>query len=197
MVLINRRLQSNEVPSVTPDDAAGASMAVAHLVSLGHTRIAHIAGPQDTSTGLVRTRGYRDALRDHGLDDDPALVATCSYWTEAEGARALRQLLDSGVSFSAVLAGNDLLALGCYDVLEERGLTCPGDLSVMGFNDMPFIDKLRPPLTSVRVPHYEVGAEAARMLLDGLRDPGRHARSMLLPLSLVTRQSTAAPARSV
>jgi LacI family transcriptional regulator len=193
MVLINRRLQSNEVPSVTPDDAAGASMAVAHLVSLGHTRIAHIAGPQDTSTGLVRTRGYRDALHDHGLDDDPALVATCSYWTEAEGARALRELLDSGASFSAVLAGNDLLALGCYDVLEERGLACPGDLSVMGFNDMPFIDKLRPPLTSVRVPHYQVGAEAARMLIETLQDPTRHPRSVLLPLTMKARQSTAPP----
>jgi LacI family transcriptional regulator len=193
MVLINRRLQRNDVPSVTPDDAAGASMAVEHLVSLGHTRIAHIAGPQDTSTGLVRARGYRDALHDHGLDDDPGLVATCSYWTEAEGARALRELLDSGASFSAVLAGNDLLALGCYDVLEERGLACPGDLSVMGFNDMPFIDKLRPPLTSVRVPHYQVGAEAARMLIETLQDPGRHPRSVLLPLTMRTRQSTAPP----
>jgi len=193
MVLINRRLSSNEVPSVTPDDATGAAMAVEHLVSLGHRRIAHIAGPQDTSTGLVRSRGYRDALREHGLEDDAELVRTCAYWTEAEGARALRELLDADVSFTAVLAGNDLLALGCYDVLEERGLRCPDDLSVMGFNDMPFIDKLRPPLTSVRVPHYEVGAEAARMLIETLQDPSRHPRSVLLPLTMKVRQSTAAP----
>jgi LacI family transcriptional regulator len=193
MVLINRRLSSNEVPSVTPDDATGAAMAVEHLVSLGHHRIAHIAGPQDTSTGLVRSRGYRDALREHGLEDDSELVRTCAYWTEAEGARALRELLDADVSFTAVLAGNDLLALGCYDVLEERGLRCPDDLSVMGFNDMPFIDKLRPPLTSVRVPHYEVGAEAARMLIETVQDPTRHPRSVLLPLTMKVRQSTAAP----
>jgi len=193
MVLINRRLSGNQVPSVTPDDASGAAMAVEHLASLGHRRIAHIGGPQDTSTGLIRTRGYRDALLEHGLDDDPALVVTCSYWTEAEGARALTELLDAGVEFTAVLAGNDLLALGCYDVMEERGLRCPDDLSIMGFNDMPFVDKLRPPLTSVRVPHYDVGAEAARMLLETLKDPTRHPRSVLLPLSLRVRQSTAAP----
>jgi LacI family transcriptional regulator len=191
IVLINRRLAAAHVPSVTPDDASGMAMAVEHLVGLGHERIAHLAGPQDTSTGLVRYRSYRESLRDHGLADDPGLVATCATWTETEGARALRSLFDAGAEFTAVLAGNDLLALGCYDVLEERGLTCPDDLSIMGFNDMPFMDKLRPPLTSVRVPHYEVGAEAARMMLTTLEEPQRQARSVLLPLTLQIRQSTA------
>jgi LacI family transcriptional regulator len=196
MVLINRRTANGDIPSVTADDATGIATAVAHLAELGHRRIAHLAGPQNTSTGLVRRRGFRQALRDLDLDDDPNLVTDCLSWTEAEGARGLRELLDAGRDFTAVIAGNDLLALGCYDVLIERGLSCPADLSVVGFNDMPFIDKLRPPLTSVRVPHYELGAEAARMLLDGLRDPSRHARSVLLPLSLVQRQSTAPPART-
>lgn len=192
MVLINRRVSGGEIPSVTPDDASGMAMAVKHLADLGHRRIAHIAGPQDTSTGLVRHQSFRQALLDNDLEDDPALVATCDYWTETEGARAIRTLFDAGAQFTAVLAGNDLLALGCYDVLEERGLACPRDVSVMGFNDMPFMDKLRPPLTSVRVPHYEVGAEAARMLLDMLADPDRQSRSVLLPLTLSVRQSTAA-----
>lgn len=195
MVLINRRVASGDIPSVTPDDASGIASAVQHLISLGHRRIVHLAGPKNTSTGLVRQRAFLQALRDHGLDDDPGLVAQCDSWTENEGARGLRHLLDSGRDFTAVIAGNDLLALGCYDVFEERGLSCPRDLSVVGFNDMPFIDKLRPPLTSMRVPHYEVGAEAARMLLDGLQDPTRHPRSVLLPLTLVPRQSTAAPTR--
>ena len=64
-------------------------------------------------------------MRDRGLDEDPALVATCAYWTEEEGADALRELLDAGADFTAVLAGNDLLALGCYDVIEERGDVLP------------------------------------------------------------------------
>ncbi|HEY9475895.1 MAG TPA: LacI family DNA-binding transcriptional regulator [Mycobacteriales bacterium] len=193
MVLVNRRLDRTDVPAVTADDATGVAVAVRHLVELGHRRIAHLAGPQDTSTGLVRLRAYHQALRDHGLPDDPGLVATCDSWTLAEGARALALLLDRGARFTAVLAGNDLLALGCYDALEERGLSCPEAVSVVGFNDIPFVDRVRPPLTTVRIPHYQIGVEAARMLLEALRDPDRHPRSVLLPVSLVVRQSTAAP----
>lgn len=194
MVLINRRTANQSIASVTADDTAGVATAIEHLVRLGHRRIAHLAGPQDTSTGKIRLQAYRQALDEHGLETDSALVAECRSWTEQEGARGLRELLDAGTSFTAVLAGNDLLALGCYDVFEERGIVCPRDLSVIGFNDMPFIDKLRPPLSSVRVPHYDLGVEAARMLLDRLQDPTRSPRSVLLPLSLVLRQSTGPPA---
>ena len=102
----------------------------------------------------------------------------------------MRSLLDSGVPFTAVLAGNDLLALGVFDALAERGLRCPDDISVVGFNDMPFMDKVFPPMTTVRIPHYEIGAEAARLLLEVLEDPTRHPRSLLLPLTLVVRGST-------
>ncbi|MDQ1586032.1 MAG: LacI family transcriptional regulator, partial [Actinomycetota bacterium] len=193
MVLINRRTANADLPSVTGDDATGVATAVAHLADLGHRRIVHLAGPQNTSTGLVRHRAFLQALRDHGLDDDLGLVAQCASWSEEEGARALRELLDAGREFTAVIAGNDLLALGCYDVFAERGIECPRDLSVVGFNDMPFIDKLRPPLTSVRVPHYELGSEAARMLLEGLRSPTWQVRSVLLPLTLTRRQSTGPP----
>lgn len=195
MVLVNRRLDGVEIPSVTADDATGVALAVQHLASLGHHRIAHLAGPDTTSTGVVRSRAFRHAVRDHGLDDDPALVIGCDYWTEAQGATALRTLLDRGTEFTAVVAGNDLIALGCYDVFAERGISCPRDVSVVGFNDMPFLDKLAPPLTTVRVPHYEIGAESARMLLETIEEPERHPRSVLLPLSLVVRGSTAPPPR--
>lgn len=193
LVLVNRRVEGVEIPFVTADDAAGIAMAVEHLVNLGHRRIAHLAGPQTTSTGVVRARAFRHALRDHGLDDDPALIGPCEYWTEADGARALTALLDAGTRFTAVVAGNDLIALGCYDVFAERGINCPQEVSVVGFNDMPFLDKLRPPLTTVSVPNYEIGAEAARMLLEAIDDPDRYSRSVLLPASLLVRHSTAPP----
>jgi LacI family transcriptional regulator len=193
MVLVNRRVENVEIPSITADDSSGIAMAVKHLVDLGHRRIAHLAGPSTTSTGVVRSRAFRHAIRDHGLEDDPSLVVDCEYWTEAEGARALRTLLERGTQFTAVVAGNDLLALGCYDVFAERDLSCPGDVSVVGFNDMPFLDKLRPPLTTVSVPHYDIGAEAARMLIETIDQPDRHTRSVLLPVSLVVRQSTDHP----
>ncbi|MBL7261111.1 LacI family DNA-binding transcriptional regulator [Actinoplanes sp. LDG1-01] len=193
MVLVNRRVDGLELPSVAADDDAGIALAVAHLIALGHTRIAHLAGPQQTSTGVSRARAFRHALIDNGLPDDPALIVECRYWSETEGAQALRKLLDSGAEFTAIVAGNDLIALGCYDVFAERGLTCPDDMSVIGFNEMPFLDKMRPPLTTVAIPHYEIGGEAARLLLDTLDDPERHPRSVLLAPSLVVRASTGPP----
>lgn len=194
IVVVNRRPADLDVASITPDDAAGVELAVRHLASLGHRRIAHLAGPANTSTGVVRARSFRNTVHDLGLDEDPALTATCSYWSEEAGAEALRSLLDAGAEFTAVVAGNDLIALGCYDVFAERSIDCPRDISVVGFNDMPFLDKLRPPLTTVAVPHQQIGAEAARMLLDAIADPARPPRSVLLPLSLVVRGSTAPPA---
>lgn len=193
MVLVNRRVDGLDLPSVTADDDAGIGLAVAHLAGLGHRRIAHLAGPQTTSTGVVRARAFRHAIRDHGLDDDASLIVECAYWSEAEGAAALRTLLDSGATCTAVVAGNDLIALGCYDVFAERGLSCPDDMSVVGFNEMPFLDKMNPPLTTVSIPHYEIGSEAGRLLLDTIEDPERHPRSVLLSPSLVVRASTAAP----
>lgn len=193
MVLVNRRSEGIDAPCITPDDAAGVALAVKHLAGLGHTRIAHLAGPEATSTGVIRANAFRNAVRDHGLDDDPTLIVSCDYWSEEEGARALRQLLDAGAEFTAVVAGNDLIALGCYDVFAERGISCPRDMSVVGFNDMPFLDKMRPPLTTVAVPHHQIGVEAARMLLELFHESDRPTRSVLLPLSLVVRGSTARP----
>jgi LacI family transcriptional regulator len=173
-------------------------IAVRHLVELGHERIAHLAGPQDLSTGVARLRAFRQALEDHGLPSAPERIAVCPAWTQAAGAEGADRLFDSvdgspGAEFTAVLAGNDLLALGCYDALARRGLRCPEDVSVVGFNDMPFIDRFCPPMTSVRIAHYEIGAEAARLLLEELREPGRHPRSIVLPLKLCVRESTAPP----
>lgn len=193
MVLVNRRTEHLDVPFVSPDDAAGVALAVKHLADLGHTRIAHLAGPSTTSAGVARANAFRTALRKHDLPDDPALVVYCDYWAEEDGARALRKLLDAGTDVTAVLAGNDLIALGCYDVFAERGISCPEGMSVVGFNDMPFLDKMRPPLTTVAVPHHQIGMEAARMLLESFKEADRPPRSVLLPLSLVVRGSTAAP----
>jgi LacI family transcriptional regulator len=196
VVLINRAMEGTPLPSVTGDDAAGVTAAVHHLAALGHRRIAHIAGPQFTSTGLTRMRAFRHAIEARGLPADDRLIVACEHFQEADGEKALHALLDSGVMFTAVLAGNDLLALGCYDALAQRGMACPDDLSVVGFNDMPIIDKLRPSLTSVHVPHYEIGAEAARLLLEQVSEGTRSAKAVLLPVSLVARDSSAPPRSS-
>jgi LacI family transcriptional regulator len=193
VVLANRRTEGLPFPSVTADDASGIHAAVAHLVGLGHRRIAHIAGPQDTSTGLGRLRAFRSAMHEHGVPVDGTLIRRTSAWLEDEGARALSDLLDAGTEFSAVFAGNDMLALGCYDVLAERGLRCPDDLSIVGFNDMPLVDKLQPGLTTVRIPHYDIGWEAGRLMLEQLTRGEQQAKAVLMPVSLSVRHSTGPP----
>ena len=193
MVLVNRKVDGIEIPTVSGDDAAGVGQIVRHLAGLGHTRIAFLGGPRSTSSAYVRDVAFRQAMSDCGLDYDPAIVTACAAWAEDAGADGAARLLDSKAPFTAVIAGNDLIALGVYDQLRVRGLRCPEDLSIVGFNDMPYIDKLDPPLTTVRVPQYEIGREAAHMLLELIEEPGRPIRSVLLPVTLIERGSTAPP----
>lgn len=192
VVLVNRRADGRSaLPAVTADDEAGARLAVDHLVGLGHRRIAHLAGASELSTGFYRHEGFMAAMRDHGLEPDPDLVLRSQAFTLAEGARLCRDLIERGRPFTAIVAGNDLMALGCYDALAEHGRSCPADVSLVGFNDMPFADRFQPPLTTVRIPHYEMGAGAAELLLELLRDPRAATRQLLLPPSLVVRGSSA------
>jgi LacI family transcriptional regulator len=192
MVLVNRTTENLAVSAVSGDDASGIARSVDHLVELGHRRIAHIAGPRNVSTGVVRERAFRSAVQRHGLPEPRVVVV--DVYSEAAGRRAMHELLD-GDRPTAVVASNDLLAIGCYDALEDSHLDCPADVSVTGFNDMPFLNRLSPPLTSVRVPQYELGVEAARLLLDQLSGRTTTPRVVLLPVSLVVRGSTAVPSR--
>jgi LacI family transcriptional regulator len=189
-VLVNRGVAGADIPTVSGDDVSGIALAMEHLHALGHRQIVHLAGPQDLSTGLNRRRAFRQSLDDLRLPAEPVRTAVCRSWSATSGAEALESVIAAGVPFTAVLAGNDLIALGAYECLAAYGLRCPDDVSVVGFNDMPLIDKVHPPMTSVRVPTYELGAEAARLLLERIEDPNRHLRSILLPQSLTIRGST-------
>jgi len=191
LVLVNRRQGELPVSSATADDRMGMRLSVEHLVSLGHTRIAHIAGPLDYSTGLDRHEGFHDTMRAAGLEPDPELVLVAEAFTESEGARLCGQLMADGRDFTAVAAANDLLALGCYDVFAERGVHCPEQVSVVGFNDMPFAARFSPPLTTIHIPHYEIGSAAAELMLERLQDGDSESREVRLEPSLVVRGSTA------
>ena len=195
VVLMNRLAQDYSFPSVSVDNEQGARMAVTHLARLGHTRIAHIAGPQEASTGVSRLRGFRDGMATHGLEVDERLIAYSTRYTVEEGARCCRELLAAAGSsaqpdFTAVAAANDMLAVGCYSALDECSLQCPEDISVIGFNDMPFIDRLRPPLTTVRFPHYQLGTEAAQLLLERINGGEGPVKILYLAPELIVRGST-------
>jgi len=190
IVLVNRRVEDEALPAVAADDRGGVRLAVEHLAALGHRRIAHLGGPQNLSTGHQRHLGFLDAMDAVGTVPD-GFVAFGEAFTEAEGARLCRELLDAAAGVTAIVAGNDLMALGCYDAFAERGLRCPADVSVVGFNDMPFADRFHPPLTTVRIPHREMGVAAADLLLELLAHPETAPRQSILPVALEVRGSTA------
>ncbi|MET0235511.1 MAG: LacI family DNA-binding transcriptional regulator [Kibdelosporangium sp.] len=187
-VLVNRRTDGGDMPSVTNDNNAGVYATVQMLAELGHERIAHVAGPQTSSTGWERYRAYLDAMASYGLQVDPGWVTYSDAFTEEAGYLAAARLQGD---VTAIVAGNDLIALGCYSALAERGLECPADVSVVGFNDMPFADRQRPALSTVRIPHYAMGLEAARLLLERIADPAAPAKRVILPVELIRRASVA------
>jgi LacI family transcriptional regulator len=193
-VLVTRDVDGAGLPFVAGDDAAGVRAAVEHLLELGHERIGYIAGPAALSTTATRLRAVRRAIMAAGRRSGLAVVSAAAY-SIAEGRRAASELLATHGDVTAILAGNDMLAVGVYEALAETGLRCPGDISVAGHNDMPLVDKLEPPLTTVAIPQYEIGVAAARLLLDRLEGAGP-ARRTLLPTRLVVRGSTSAPARA-
>lgn len=195
IVLVNRSMEDGSLPAVTVNDRAGIGLAVDHVAELGHTRIGHVAGPQNVSTGHRRYLGFCEAMHRHGLEVPDAHVTFTGWFTETEGARACGELLDRAPELTAIVAANDRLAIGCYDALEARDLRCPDDVAITGFNDMPFVDRLRPPLTSVRVPQREIGIVAAELLLERLVDDAAPTAEILLDPTLIVRGSTRAPRR--
>jgi LacI family transcriptional regulator, galactose operon repressor len=193
VVLMNRTAQDYPFSSVSADSEAGVRASVAHLVALGHARIGHIAGPQDISTGAERLRGFRAGMAAHQLPVAEDQIVYAGGYSLEEGLRCGRELLSARRDLTAVVIANDMLAVGCYGALDELDLDCPRDVSIVGFNDMPFIDRLRPPLSSVRFPHYQLGTEAATLLIERIETPDSPLKILFLAPELVVRGSTAPP----
>lgn len=197
-VLVNRTTDSITAPSIACDDHAGIGLIVRHLVELGHTAIAHITGPQDISNGVIRRQAFVAWMHSEGLDTPSELIAETVGFHTDQGRDACERLLDSGEHFTAIVAANDLIALGCYDALAERGIKVPDEVSVTGYDDMVFIDRVYPPLTTVSVPFYEMGALAGRVMLSLLTSEegvaGAATTSTWLRPHLEVRGSTSRPA---
>jgi LacI family transcriptional regulator len=190
VVLFNRAAGMG-ISAVLPDDRIGTKLAVDHLVSLGHTKIVHVGGPEDVSSTVNRLEAFEEALRVAGLTGSHDFA---QRQNEEEGHRVTRNLLEEHPDTSAVVAANDRLALGAIDAVRASGRSCPEDVSVVGFNDMPYSERFSPPLTTVRISQYELGTKTARLLLETIADPGRAPETHWVPPELVIRGSTAARA---
>lgn len=188
-VLVNRGMRGGEDLWVHVDDKGGAREAIDHLVALGHRRIAHVAGPQTTTTGRERLLGAKAALRRHRLT---GAIVEAEAWSELEGYRAARRLLLDHPP-TAIFAANDLIAFGVLRAARETGMDVPGDLALVGFNDVA--EAALVDLTSIHVPHHEMGARSAELLIARAEGRPIAAPHVLLPTSLVVRGSSAAASR--
>lgn len=193
---VNRRVDDPAIPSVVHDEDDGMRRILTHLAALGHRHVANIAGPQSLSTGESRYRAFERHRALLGLDPDPELVAFSRVFNDAEGERCTEELLARGRPFTALVCSNDRVALGAVSALRRRNLACPDDISVTGYNDMPMVDRLYPPLTTIRIKQYDAGFQAADILLEIIETPAerRAPRHVVLPVELVVRGSTAPPA---
>ncbi|MBK3563824.1 LacI family DNA-binding transcriptional regulator [Streptomyces sp. MBT62] len=189
LVLVGRPAPAQDLPvtMVDYDNHGGAFQAGSHLLAYGHRRILFLGGVNGLSSAEERRDGYRDALDAHGADYIEELD-TDGLYTRASGYARTRDALRAGVEFTAVFASTDMLALGAISAIREAGLDVPGDVSVVGFDDVPFATDLTPQLTTVRVPYEELGRTAVRLALT--REEARNGDDhMVLGTQLVIRQS--------
>jgi len=180
----------DSVPVVAVDQHAGAVAATRHLLDLGHRTVWHVAGPADWPEAAERVRGWRDALAAAGARPPPLLRGD---WSARAGYELGRRLA-ADARVTAVFVGNDQMALGLLRRLHEVGRQAPGQISVVGFDDIPEAAYFTPPLTTVRQDFAEVGRRCLHVLLAQLERPEPRPSRVVVPAELVVRESTAAPA---
>jgi LacI family transcriptional regulator len=193
VVLLDHVLPGMNLPSVVPDNLAGAHAMTTHLLELGHRRIGFIRGPSKYWTLSERLAGYLLALEQADVWPDPVLIPPRVSHSEEKGHGEMHQLLDLPDRPTAVMAVSDKTAVGAYRAIQERGLRIPGDISLVGFDDIEIGRSLTPPLTTVHVPGEEMGRvsfERLQHLIDNAENGESRRIRWTIPTSLVLRGSS-------
>ncbi|MEZ4500915.1 MAG: LacI family DNA-binding transcriptional regulator [Thermomicrobiales bacterium] len=189
VLLIPGELVDYDVDILMTDDLAAGRLAARHLLDLGHTHIACISGPRTTSASAGRVAGFEQTLADEGL----RLVAVARGDFRAERGRdAMAELLDGGLSFTALFAANDLTAIGAMQTLHQRGVRIPEDLSIIGFDNMRLSELVVPSLTTIAHSLSDIGPRSIQMLQMRIAHPEAAVERVLLNATLVVRESTSA-----
>ncbi len=192
VVLVNRIVAGAAAGVVRVDDADGTRQAVRHLLGGGRRRLAMLSGPPASWGGRERVRGFREALQAAGLAVDPELILACPPYLDG-GARAARRVLLSRRAVDGLVCYNDLVAIGALQACRELGARVPEDVAVVGCDDILLASLVTPPLSTIRVSKYDIGASAVRMLLDRIAAPGPEAAELVIRPTLVARASTPEP----
>lgn len=192
LVIVDRTRAGGDFCSVAVDDELGGRLAVEHLVEQGHERVAFIGGPLSIGQVGDRLAGARLAWADAGLPEDQLVVVPTEALTVAEGRSAGERLMGMSrrVRPTAAFCANDLLALGLLQQLSSLGLTVPGDLAIVGYDDIEYAGAAAVPLTSVRQPRQELGRRATELVLDEADNPDHRHEQVVFTPELVARRST-------
>lgn len=182
------RAGDDNVSAVYVDQAHAIRQAVEHLLDLGHTAIGEISGPLDWFGARVRHHTWQKTLEQHGFRLGPSVE---SDWTVNGGYQAALRLLATGKPFSALVIGNDEMAMGTIHALQDQGINVPGDVSIVGMDDIPLAAHIRPPLTTVRQDFKHFGFEAIRYLLKLIKNPDSEPEQRAVLPELIIRESTA------
>ena len=196
-VLLDARTEDGEFSSVVPDEVGGARSAVQELLSHGHRRIGFLTDSADVPATRGRLVGYRQALEVYGVAFDPALVRATTG-DSVGGFGAARALLSAAERPTGLFCYNDRMAFGAYQATADLGLSVPHDVSIMGFDDQEILSaSLRPGLTTMALPHYDMGQWAVKTLLEQINNDGDvSVVHQLLPCPLVRRASVSSPPRA-
>jgi len=189
MILIDRTVPESPLDLVTVNSKLGVFEAVNHLIQLGHTQIGLVSGPEKVSTAFERKAGYLKALIDAGITPNPDFIQYGNFRQEG-GYDAMRRVLNLPERPTAVMTANNLMTLGALQVIHEYGLSIPDEMSVVGFDDMAWADSLKPSLTAIMQPTYEMGTTSAQLLLERMRDPQGPTRQVVLQTRLIIRSSS-------
>ena len=189
VVMIDRNVPNVEVDAVLPDHQLGGFFATRHLLELGHTRIACIAGPSSITPSAERITGYRNALEQAGIPYDESLVVRGDYHAQS-GMDITHSLLKMDSRPTAIFALNDLMALGALRAAAEAGCLVPKDLAVVGYDDLELSQFTNPPLTTIAQPKKEIGTQAVQLLVDRISQKSRPPSRLVLPPELIVRRST-------
>ena len=190
VVTANRRAFGSGIPSVVNDDAGGIKAVFDLLVKNNHSEIGYIGGPRDLSTGNARNDAFLEASKIHGIDAKPENSIFAVKYSEDEGSKCADLLLERNSEITAILCANDRLAIGALEALAERGLECPKDISVTGFNDIPMSDRIPPGLTTVRVLQFDVGRISAELLLKKINQVDLAVpETTIMPVTVIERGS--------
>lgn len=190
LVVLNRQLDDPSIANVASDDRVGGRAAADHAYELGHRRLAVIEGKPGFKSSSERRSGYMDSLMTHGLKPNPAYFVQGDYSIES-GYAAMNTLLDLDKRPTAVFCSNDDMAIGAMNACFDRGVNVPGDISLIGFDDMIFARYTNPPLTTIRKSVSEIAAEGAKLLLQVMEQPDSEPVQRLLGSQLIRRRSVA------